>query len=760
MARNRRRRNKKLNKHADLLLTDESIRGELGESSNERVYYSFDRENVVSRMNQGARDEALKIINDRYDTTHQATMDVRKQMDKDDKQYKGIWQDDAGESEERIFIPKTREEINNVRNFIVSIVSQLDPLVRFDPMGSDIIYGEDIDYKRAKVAEALFQYDIKEIGNFIDDEFITFITHVLKYSMGVLECVYNETNYAADLQWKSRDRGMLFLDPFPQKFEDLRYMLHEYYVPLPEVYARVDAGDWFIPNDDMQNLETMNVASEGDIILDRIFGKRHADNQLSEDDELVKCYNYWQGAREGLPDVYAVMVGGIDSNLARFGRIPYPYKQIPFLSLSYNPDDRPDGEGLAQMLAPLQKVINTYFNFRSTDVAKNITTPYVVAPELIGEETMQDLEDGQTFVRADEALTQKIMQDPNLSFDKFMAKLGPTGTSTMELLTHDLPMVMEMLSNTSNVTDAMKGQRPQPGEPLGIHQERVIKSATNFTMILRQLMRTFERMAGVNMTFYRDEIFWPTERIVRLIGKTKYKDVLESWHQSGDNTFFKSIGPDDVDVDVTFNARSGIEAQASKTLFSSQFSQWMQAIGQNPEIVSQMMEKVDFTDVFKQTVNVSGLDTEEILLTDKEIQERQQKQQQQKQQAMQDQQQQMMLQLKFEEAKAQIETKAIIAQEQAKAQMRMGSQLEIDQAKGQVKALENEHRINVENDAKLEQIITKANQDLIADIKLAILEGEIEKQRETHEAKLEKQAGVKNVSEAGGGNVDADTSQQ
>ena len=748
-----RRRRRTKSKYADLLISDDEVRSELGEGGSGRIYYAYDRENIVSRMTEDAREEAKAILRDRFDTVAQITYDIRDKMDKQEKQYSGIFQDDMGESEDRIFLPKTREDVNEARAYILSALAQLQPLVRFRPAGTTVMWGGDQDYKRAKLGEAMFDFYARDVWQFIDNELYDWITDFLMHPIAILKMTYMESEEEADLLLEVTDRALMYLHSVPHKFKKLGWCFEEFWLPLTEVYYRRNKGDWVLDNDDMDTLNTHNTADVNDSLLDRLYGRTNNLVQFNKEDELVQCFEYWQAPGKGLPDVYGVIVGGIDGRLARFGRNPFPYKGLPYIGKSFNPKKRPDGDSLVDFDTPFQKVLNTFYEYRNADVRKNLTQASIVPQEMVDDTTMDDIENGQRLVRTAAEFTQQIMQMPNRKMSDFMAEF-PSGTSTIELLQNDIPLVMNLQKSNIGLNDIQKGATPEKGVTLGATIEALTAPASPYRPVLRQVGLMLTELAERFMMYARDPIFYPTDRIVRIIGKGRYEDVIQDWHQIGDNTFFKSVSADDMDVDVTFDAMTGMDELLSNTLIRNLTMDILQAAGTSPELMAQLSENVNFSRVFMHIIHTSGVDIEGFLYSDREKQENNQKKQQQQQQAMQQQAQMQQIQLAFEKALTQIQTQANIIEEQNKQMARTQSQVEVDKARGQVKMIENQRRIESEADAQMEQIITKIVEQKMADAQIATLENELEKDRETHEAKLEREsASVQNVSQTGGGNI-------
>ena len=112
-----------------------------------------DRANLVRDMDANEKAEITSIVLSRYESARQTTEDIAAKEDQWDKQYHAQWQDPTV-SDEAIFLPKTREQVQIVYAYIMLLVSQLKPMVTMMPMVSSI-WASNEEYRRAKVMEAV-----------------------------------------------------------------------------------------------------------------------------------------------------------------------------------------------------------------------------------------------------------------------------------------------------------------------------------------------------------------------------------------------------------------------------------------------------------------------------------------------------------------------------------------------------------------------------------------------------------------------------
>ena len=704
--------------------------------------FQHDRENIVSRMTTGARLEAQGIMRDRFDTASPQTEDMKNLMDQLDKQDEGLFHDDMGDNEERFFLPKSREDLDIIFAFILDTVTQLRPLVVMEPKITTMMNATE-DFQKAKIAELLIQFYFNDVWKIVDVQFPIWLRHFLMYPQALYKVSYFESTYDADLLLDVVDRALMYFDPAAKRVHDAQWIFERYFVPKHEVMERVDRGDWVIPKDDKGNFEGhMSVGNTEDSELDRFLGNQNYNLPSVEADEYVEVIDYWQYPRKGLGDLYAVMVGGIEGSLVRYGRNFNPYKYNQFISSAYRQKDRPDGMSLTQEIRPFQKIINSWVNLRNDDVLANVQAANLVDGDLIDAETQAALEAGERLIPAAPEVA-KAIRNAGGKLEDSMAPF-PSGTSTDKLLQMDLPFILNQRQESSHISDVFRGGSPPPGTPLGIVQEQLTRNAGAFKPVIRQVMLPFERMAEIMLEYHKSEEFFPEERVVSIIGKNKYANVISGWQVIGDDVQAVGVTPDMMPTDVRFNAISGADAFAARTMLNSTIANLLQGLGQNPELIGIIKEDFNFSALWEHLLNVSGLDIDRLKFTPEQKQERAQKQQQAEQKQMEQLQQQQQMAQQMEQATEQFKAQMQMQIEQTKQQARAQSQVSIDTSK-----------ITGQNEADLEQIVTKILRQSLADEMLEVLKSDETQKQMRLEGKLEKDNQVTNVSPSGGQNVQA-----
>lgn len=725
------------NKSSHLLVTESDI------ANQNPGIFQHDRENIVGRMDSGARLEAQGIIRERIDTAADQTNEMKSLMDKLDRQDDGLFQDDKGDDEERFFLPKSREDLDIVYAFLLDTVTQLRPLVSIWPKLSNLDQSE-LEWKRCKVAEALIQFYFDDVWRIIDNQFPIWLRHFLLYPSAYYKISYMETDYEPDLRLDVVDRALLYIDPMAKRIEDAQWIGERYFITKHEVMERVNRGDWNIPKEEMSTFEQhMTIGNTTDDELSRYFGTQNRAPETVESDQLVEIVDYWQFPRKGLGDVYAVMVGGEEGTLVRYGRNFNPYKHNQYIGSSYRRKDRPDGMGLTQQLRPFQKIINTWVNMRNDDVKANVQRRVAVDRDLVDDRTIEEINAGESWVSLNEETSDAYRAAGKKISDGFFQL--PIETSTGELLTHDLPFILGQRQETSHISDVFRGAAPPPGTPLGIVQEQLTRNAGAFKPVIRQVVLPFEKIAEVMLHFFKSDEFYSADRIVTVIGKNRYQDVMpEAWRTIGDNVSALQVTPDMMPEDVRFNAVSGADAFASKTMLNSMIANLFQGLGQVGEGIQNVIaERFNFGALWEHMLNVSGLDIERLQYTPEEIKQRQmqaeQARQQQRKEAIENQQIAQKLQQSMEEFKTMLD----IEKERAKHQYKAESETVINKVK-----------IDEQNKADLEQIVRKIMTQMLADKALSAQEHDQTIEQMLIEGVIEKDKDVSNVSPSGGQNVE------
>ena len=707
MAHKRRPRFKERSKAADMLVTTDNVVRVPAE-----VFLGDDRANIVPRMSLEEKMEVVSIITSRRDSARETTDEIAAKMDKWDKQYNGEWLSPEID-DEKIYLPKTREQVDVIKAYILLLVSQLDPLVVMMPEVSSI-WASDDEYRRAKVMEALFDYYANDKWKLRDDVFPKWLKAFLKNTMAVWKVTYREDNFLPDLNIEVIDRALLYIDPIADDIKNARWIIEKYLLPRSEVLQRIEDGHWYAEGAEFEKVMSNSIMLPDDTMR-RFFGNNYHEKYSVEEDELIEVWDYWQAPTKGLDDAYGVILGGENGELVRYGRNPYPYKGIPYRGKSYDPDEfLPDGTGLVEQYTPFQELVNNLLNMRITDVRANIIRPVATIGRYVDEQTMQDFKDGQKMVRLSEEAYEASLKDPNFDVRKQFAEL-PFRTTTGELLTGDLPFILGQGKESSQLSDVFRGQAPAVQATLGQIQEQLNRNQGVFRPIYLQVMRGFEELAEICMEYFKDPSFFPTSRIIQVIGKNKYEDVIENWHNPGGNMFVREVTADETDVDVTMNAVNAADALASRTFLINSFEQIFQSIGQIPEMYQDLKKTFDFSRVVEFMLNNSGHDVEAIKMSPKQQQEKAQEQQQKQQQDFE-------MQKVVMELQAQMKT----LEEQGKSRAKAEGQIMIDSNKADLDSDLLEERVDLESEARIQEIVVSENQKLTADIKRMMTEFTLE----------------------------------
>jgi hypothetical protein len=722
------------NKSTDLLLTKEDpVVSE---------YYVPDDLNVVGSMSHDAKLEAVTVISDRIYSAKDQTQKMRKKMADQDKQYKGIWKDNS--NAEDIFLPKTREEVNALKAYLISVITQLYPIVKMEPYGTSSVMSKfKDDYRRAKLNEAMFTFYWYDIWHANDDILPRFLNHFLKYPMGLMKVDYYETETDPDLRLLVKDRAFMYLDPRANTFYEQGWIGEQWFAARTEVLERVDRGDWVLSDKDYSMLSSGDITTYNNANLERYFGKSVNVSSHIHEDEFVQVFEYLQFPRMGLGDVYAVTLGGTEDDpsngiLVRYGENPAPFKGNPYISAVFNQDDRPDGESLCDFQEPFQRVLNTFYDLREKDVRKNIRQSKAVLEQMVDQQTEDDWDEGKSLVRLSEAFGEQVMTDPNLDLRKYVVDLGG-GTTTGELY-RDIDFILNQGQKSASLPDVFRGLNAQPGATLGQVQEQITRASGQHLPTIRQLMRAIERTAEVSTAFFKSEEFFSNERVIRIVGRGNFEGVIEERDEVSENSLYKSVSADDLDVDLIFNAVSAADAIMAKTLLSTVIERILASVGQNPRLMQILEEEINFASMFKSLVNVTGMDTENFILTDAQKEARRKQQEADRERAKQEQIQMQQIALQMDQLKKQSDAKIDALLEEIKQGAMAKKQVTVDTSRNMQDLEKQTTILDKEYNLKLRNEIRKVLAEFQAEGNLLRLKTDEDKELMDHEASLEKQA--------------------
>jgi ribosome biogenesis protein Tsr3 len=436
------------------------------------------------------------------------------------------------------------------------------------------------------------------------------------------------------------------------------------------------------------------------------------------------------------------MVGGAEGTLVRYGRNFNPYKYNQYIGASYRQKDRPDGMSLTQQIRPFQKIINHWVNLRNDDVKANVQRRVAVDRALVDDKTIDQINNGESWISLNEETLDAYRSAGKQLSDGFFTL--PIQTSTGELLTHDLPFILGQRQETSHISDVFRGAAPPPGTPLGIVQEQLTRNAGAFKPVIRQIVLPFEKISEIMLQYFKSDEFYSSDRIVTIVGKNKYQDVMpEAWKQIGDGVSAVQISPDMMPTDVRFNAVSGADAFAAKTMLNSMIANLFQGLGQvGPEIQSIIAERFNFGALWEHMLSVSGLDIEGLQYTPQEIQQRNQQREAQRQQQKKDFLEQQQIAQQLQKSMLQFQHMLDVEKDRYKQQYRAESETVITKVK-----------IDEEKQSQIEQIVKKIMTEMMAEKELSKQEHFQTLQQMAVEGAIEKQKGVENVSPSSGNNV-------
>lgn len=688
------------------LYEDKAFKEEKGSTDDFRQELVNDG-NLIRGIDASSYNDIVYAIEERFNSAKDKTQEMAEKMDRWEKQYKGEWYTNQSEQqkEDLIFLRKTKEQVQVVYSHFISVINDLNPLVTFRPIISSMQEAM-LEKDRALISEALVDYIITDLVRFKEDILPQWLKSFLKYSMGILKLTYIPDASRSDFRLENIDRSEIFIDPHAKSdIKNASWVIHRYGLPKREVLKRVRDGHYVLPpgvsETQIMGLPEYNNHSG---TTTRISPRSLADSARLytplDEDELVEVLEYWQSPREGLSDVYAVMIGGIEGYCLRYGPNPYPYKSHPFFAKSYDPHElEVDGEGLVQELEDLQKILNTFLNMRIEDVRENMQSPIAVDERLVNDRTLEDFQNRSKLLRLDgDYIDSQRANNPSYTARNDVVEI-PIRTST-ETIYQDMQFFLSQAKENTGVSDAFAGNVMDRQVTATQYTNTLSRSTGRMRGPILQFASMMEEIYQAVHTFVKDPDFFGEERIIQILPGSKYRQIKEGWVNIDENTSIRSVSPDDMLVDGVMKAVSGFEDQINKSIASQEILTILQGVSLNPEMYQEFRKKIDTSELFKRWIATSKLpDVQSLFYTEEQIKQNEILEQQRIQQAEQQQIQMMQMQAQLKEREQEIKSLNKQSEDQNREISRTNAEITIDNVKSK-----NKLRTDVAiNDAKIDK---------------------------------------------------------
>lgn len=661
-------------------------------------------DNIIDSLDRSSYDDINFTIEERLYSAEGKTNEMSVKMDKWEKQYKGEWYKKQDNEEDLIFLRKTKEQVSIVYSHILSIVNDLSPLVTFYPIVTRMESAQ-LEKDRALISEALVDYILNDLVRFKEDILPQFLKSFLKYSMGILKLTWMPDSSRSDFRIENIDRSDIFIDPHAKAdIKNASWIIHRYGLPKREVLKRKRDGHYKLPRwhteNDIMGLPVYE-GHNGTVSVNnrRSMGALKSQHTTILEDENVEILEYWQSPKNGLSDVYCVMVGGITGINVRYGPNPYPYKNHPFFAKSYDPHElEVDGEGLVQELEDTQKVINTFLNMRVEDVRNNMHRPIGINERLVNDATISDFENRRKLLRFDkDYIDEQRSLNPGYNPGSDIVDI-PMGTSTDNLLSQDLPFFLAQSKENTGVTDAFAGNVMDRQVTATQFTNTLSRSTGRMRPVLLQIASLCEELGDAIHTYLKSPEFFGEDRILQITPESKYRQIQEGWFNLDKTTVIRSVSPDDMMVDGTMKAVSGFEDQINKSVASSEIINILQGISLNPDMYKAFSKKVNVSELCAKWLSTTRIpDMKSLLYTDEEVRRNEFIEQQMM--AQEQERQIQLIKAQSEARKDEINTQSLNrqAEDQNREFARANSQLTVENQKAANK-LENDLTVN---DAKI-----------------------------------------------------------
>ena len=597
--------------------------------------------NDLPNMSETDRIELETLITDRFHSASDTTDEMAREIDKAERQFKGIFPDmqqgqEFHPDDHRVFIKKTLENAQAIHAHMDSLTAQLDPPLIFQPVPSGIFPPEQ-EYKRAKLKEIIVNQILRD-NKLKKSVLPRWRWNFLKHPSAYVSLHYENDPHGPDLKIEVEDRADLYIDPSIKSgnVQDAGWIIKRAFISAEEAQWFVDEGYWHYPDSAIEIGHWYGGGQNQDILA-RMLGQSaiHGHHRGPDRDRWLEVWHYWQAPGRGIPHAYGVMLGGESGRLVRYGPNPYPYKKVPFFGKAYLQDPyRPDGMSLAYQYRSIQEVYNTFFNLRIEDVLQGVKNQWVTFEDLFNETTEADIAQNKRMIRFNKQFMQQML-DAKVGLESLMKQIG-SGESTQHLL-QDLQYLEAQGASNVNASDVFRGQNPQSGATLGQVQEQLFRSLGVFRPIYAQEMMLLEELGEAINVYLNDPEFYGAERMAAIVGPNRYRDVIGMQVDAKTGVAAMRVPYDEMEVDITVEAVSQADHLASKTIRLTALSLFMESIRNLPEVAAEFQREVNVGALFMQHLQESGYDIEAIRLTPEQKKERADAQQQQRKQALEDQ---------------------------------------------------------------------------------------------------------------------------
>ena len=692
------------------------------------------RANLLPGMTDAEIDEVNNIIDRKYGTAERQTDDMAVKMERLERMYRAEWMDSEHYDAEHIYLAKGREALQVVSAFLYGMVVQLPKLVEFRPTPRRLNQVQAM-WRKAKLAEALVNYYFDDIWKFRHTALRDFIKIFLKFPSAIMRVDYHESEEEPDLRFVNVDRALQYFDPHTHRFKEAKWWIEKEFWSRAAVEDMFKRGHWHRPYDLPDMVPTLMSTGTDDAVLRRYFSSNYNSNIPVETDDLVEVWNYRQARGRGQEDRFAVRLAGIGGWLVRYGPNPFPGPDIPYCGDSFDRHEwQPDGHGLLEMHEALQEIINTVLNLRLDDLRDSLWSPVALPEDLVTDQTIEDLETRQKFIRFNKDLVQRMIENKIRISDLF-AKVPINDKETTHLY-QDLGFLLGQNQSVGHSSDVFRGQTPSKVTTAQEIQEALTNNQGVFRPAFMSIMQTVEDGAQIASAYLRDKDFFGEERIVLATGG-RYRDTVRDWDIEQDGVRAARVSFDDMRVDVSISAVNGAEAMLSRTFKAAVLKDLLASIGQLEGAYPDLRDRFDFLPVILEMFR-SVIDDIDIVERTPEEQQRiasEREQREQRQIAQQ----------------VQLDTLHARAAEEAKG----AREAQTIQVRASADAAKEASRMSQEVENSIREIVTKAGAEERKEMRLLLQEHLHEMQRMRLEQQLEIEA-LKQGAESGVGKSQSD----
>ena len=453
----------------------------------------------------------------------------------------------------KVFVPMTHTQVQTFVSFATMLLTQRDYLFELSGSGPE-------DEKPAKIGQACLQRDL-EYNKFNGILLPQFLTDVARFGIGIFKSQWKKDTVPVQQmvpdpkfrpnpsmpmgtqppmipQWVPKTKylgnGIEVVSPY-RWFPDTRLPLtryrdgefcadeNEYSMSrLHEMEAQGEcAGVKYIPrlpDDAFSDRDEMSIDRDTNARFDPTINPKDSAHFTLITEVCLRCNPSKTFIADGVPidktldaDVICLFWIANDGRIIRIQDSGYSHNEyLHDAAQFFNDQNRLINHGIAELLGPMQDVMDWLMNSRITNVRKSVQNFFVVDPKNVN---MQDMKDRNPVIRLNSTVPE------GLSIDNFIKQLAVTDVTAGHV--GDMSVVKSFSEESTGLQDNLLGQyssgRRSAREASNVNANAAGRVITPIKGLWEGAILPLGRKMLSNLQQGLDE-----EQLVRIIGIQRY----------------------------------------------------------------------------------------------------------------------------------------------------------------------------------------------------------------------------------------------